>query len=534
METENLDETKSSAERGKIAKRRSPGSTWASRIAKQVKWRAHWLLPNTVPPPNGREKAYDEQRDRESNESSRVPEDEELSLCVVWGVEFFGPAEVESLYEHLRRLNWTAGFRSKGENGALSWIRHQRAYGSGGSYNVGHVSERSDRKRFLMFDNYASMPEGVDHLLVRVFQLTPSLTSVLVGFVFKECTARTYERELNRDRKTVRERSERRWSISIIDPGHQKERSIQLARSKTRAMAQRWFADNLPGYFCSLSGNRMPTAELLTTRVHHLFSAEKGQQTSIRPYWRRMLSRASVFDVWTNTDLRSLRFAEDNDGWTKDTPHLTVSLCTSGVSEEAIKPWGGNRSDAYAAFCHERMDGVLSSFAAIAFLKEVAKGLKISRTALAFGIVGRRRTVTALVQIQKFFDRSLGTPAVVAELTEHSKHVGNYVHECDGFLSPSWRKDDAQRDLAVVLCENTQFLAAKIIGEEHSMREHFEQLSSVLSVRESVRAQKRMEWLTVVALVLASASLFAALPPMKDWPNTWSSLADAFSSRFRL
>lgn len=406
------------------------------------------------------------------------------------------------------------------EDGALSWVRHQRAYGgAGGWYNVGLVTERGDRRRLLPIDNYAPMPEEVEHLHVRIFQLTPSLTSVLVGFVFKEHFEQSYEAELNRDRKSIRERSLRRMSISMLSPSNLKRRSLEQARSRTRDVARRWFNVNLPGFFCGLSNDRLPTAELITTQAHNLLSEESDPPTSIHFDWRRLLSNSSHFDVWTCADCAGLRFVTDDRGWTKETPHLVVALCTSEIPEDDLKHWGRYERHAYVAYCHERLDGILSNYAGLALLRETSKDLKTSRAALDIGSVRRRKSVRALEQIQSFFDHSLGTPAVATELLDRSKHVSYYKHECARFLSPGWTKEEAQREIGTVLCEQTQYLASKVISEEHSMREHFEQLSTVLSVRESVRAQRRMEWLTVVALFVAAASLFAALPPMKNWPN---------------
>jgi hypothetical protein len=79
------------------------------------------------------------------------------------------------------------------------------------------------------------------------------------------------------------------------------------------------------------------------------------------------------------------------------------------------------------------------------------------------------------------------------------------------------KADDEPREFAHALREQTKFLATRAIAEEHSLREHFEQLSSVLSVRESIRTQRRMEWLTVVALLVAMGSLWIALPPFEEW-----------------
>ncbi|WP_422625420.1 hypothetical protein [Rhodoferax sp.] len=91
-----------------------------------------------------------------------------------------------------------------------------------------------------------------------------------------------------------------------------------------------------------------------------------------------------------------------------------------------------------------------------------------------------RSGVHVLERIQSFFDRSLGTPAVATELRDRSKRPSLYQHECSRFMSPKWTKDEEQREFAKVLCEQTHFLATRVIAEENSTREHFEQLASKL------------------------------------------------------
>lgn len=500
-----------------------------SLFMREVIWRAHWLLPNLVPLPDRRETSHFEKRDRKLNEMSRVPEDEELRLRVVWGMELFGPAEVEGLCDRLRQLNWSAGSgRAPGE--VVDWVRQQRAYGGAGAwYNVGLVTERKDSKRFFMVNNYAAMPKGIDYLLVRIYQLTSSLTGVLIGFVFKEGVEQVYQSELNEDRITIRKRNKRRWSVSIIDPKQLKMRSIENSRSKARAIAQKWFSNNLPGIFCSLSSERMPTAELVTTRNNNLFP-ERGTHYD----WRNLISNMWSYDVWTCSECVGLRFAINGIGWREETPHLIVAMCTSEVSEETIKDWGMHERGAYVEYCHEQMGGILINYAAVEFLRETSKDLKISRAALAIGSAGRRKAVHTLEKIQAFFDRSLGTPAIVTELLDRSKNVHYYTHECERFFSIGLRETDPRREFGIVLRGQTQFLAEKVISEERSMREHFEQLSTVISVRESVRAQKRMEWLTFFALVVAAASLFATLFPIKDWPETTKDLLNGLSNFFQI
>ena len=259
-------------------------------------------------------------------------------------------------------------------------------------------------------------------------------------------------------------------------------------------------------------------------RNNHLFPDTSDQRMTAHLDWRNLFSNTSRYDLWTSSDCAGLRFALNGNGWGEETSHLVVAMCTSEIPESTLEHWGGHDRRAYAAYSHEQMSGILSNYAALQFLREVSKDLKISRVALTIGSAGRRKAVRTLEKIQAFFDRTLGIPAMVTELLDRSKNVHYYRHECERFFSPGWGKSDAPREFGIVLHEQTRFLAAEVISEERSMREHFEQLSTVLSVRESVRAQKRMEWLTVVALIVAAASFFVDLPPIKDWPDVSTTL----------
>lgn len=483
-------------------------------------WRAHWLLPNAVPGPYGEDdRAYQERRDSEANAASRVPEEEELRLRIIWGAELFGPAEAEALYEHLTRLKWSSagGFSRRG--GAVDWIRQQRSYGTGGGwYNVDIVVRQQDRQRWLMLHNFAPLPDEVDHLRARFFQVTPSLTCALVGFVLNDEAARRYERELNRDRKSLRKRSRRGWSISTLDPSHLKSDALEEVRSEVRTIVGHWFKANLPGYFCGRSVDRLPTAELLTTRTHRLLSPESEMPAGIWSGWQRLISNVSPFDVWTSATCQGFQLSmSHNYRVDEETFHMVVALCAADVPDKSLEHYGGREHMAYVSYCHEHLDGILSNYAALAFLKEASKDVRSSRAALKVNKLASRKCVRVLDQIQSFFDRSLGAPAVAAELRSRSESLGPYRHECSSFFAPAWRDEEEQREIARALQEWTNWLSTRVIAEEHSAREHFAQLASILSVRESVRAQRRMEWLTVAALVVATGSLVVALPSIKDW-----------------
>ena len=122
-----------------------------------------------------------------------------------------------------------------------------------------------------------------------------------------------------------------------------------------------------------------------------------------------------------------------------------------------------------------------------------------------------------LDKIQSFFDRTLGAPAVAAELRSRSESYAQYHHECSRFLAPAWTENEEQRDIAKTLKDWTNRLSTQVIAEEYSAREHFEQLANILSIRESVRTQRRMERFTIAALLVAIGSFAIAILPLKEW-----------------
>jgi hypothetical protein len=95
-----------------------------------------------------------------------------------------------------------------------------------------------------------------------------------------------------------------------------------------------------------------------------------------------------------------------------------------------------------------------------------------------------------------------------------------WYQECGDFVTQEWGHDrNRAYTLAEALASRMRGLAEHFSKDEASTREQFEQFASILSIKESIRAQKRMEILTVVALLVAFLSLLAALPSISEWPN---------------
>lgn len=479
---------------------------WYARLAKKLRWRIHALMPNVIPSPHRDDRIYYEETDPLQNEATRVPVEEQVRLRVMWGAELFGPAEVDNLYEYLQKLGWDEDRGIPGHN-AVNWIRTQRDYGSSGDFNIGVVSRKGSG---YSARHHAPLPREVDYLLVKISQLTSSLTCVLVGFVFKEDYTQSYEEQLLLDRRTTHRRENWTLGYETRRPEHLKRDSIDSVRSKSIGTVVRWFQKNLPGFFCSIAGGgKMPTGELITTKNETLLKCRHEWDRN-EPEWLSLLVPHGWGDVWINErDGLRLRFGELSG----IKPHHTiVSLRTSIVTDEDLRFSGDRTSGAFVAFAHERLEGILSHHASIAFLLEISRSLKQSQQGLKTATLSHGHVLRSIETIKRFFDRSLGVPAVVSELNKKSEHVRSYSWACGTFREAPLREGDEAREIAEVLRAQTAHVSARVLVDEETTREHFDQIATIISTRESVKTQRRMEVLTVITVVLALCSLLAALP----------------------
>jgi hypothetical protein len=487
-----------------------PVRPWYAKQAKKLWWRVHATFPNILPSPYGDEAAFFAEKDERENEKTRVPLNEELRLQAMWGAELFGPGEVELLYTQMGKLGWDTDRFGTEHRNVVKWIREARTYGSEGSFNLGVVGRNSE-KNFLR-DYMAPVPDEVDYLLVYIKQITASITCVLTGFVLKPEYAQYYEQQLLRDRKTSHRPLWGRFSYQTWGVEHLKRESIDKGRALYRDIVVRWFQKNLPGYFCSVSeGKRLPTAELITcSQEIPLTQYRSGDPSS---EWAELLIPFGWADVWTSTECNEFRLRlSDLSG---ETPfHAIATIRPPDIPEEAIRHHGGKSSrGAVVAFAHERLEGIFCHNAALTLLLEISRSLKHSRERLRSTMMRHSRILPSIESIKHFFDQSLGTPAMVSELHKKSDHVHEYEWDCHEFINLPWRDEDAPVKMAEILRTNTRGLSERVLLDEETTREHFQQIATIVSTRESVKAQRRMEFLTVVAVILALASLLLSLAP---------------------
>lgn len=491
--------------------------TWAleqvKRAKRKLRWNAHWFLPNHIPHPDRAAKTNQAEDDLHENEETRITPGH-LRLEAVWGVELYGPTELDALCKSVDKLGWKMLGASTGHIPVSAWIREQTSMGEGSWLNIGRVLPKGDASKSFVVDNFAPLPHGVRSLLATVTQVTPSLTAVAVAFELDQSNSILYETEFNRNRVTryARIKGARR-RVATLTPGSQKRKGMESVRDHHRALVATWFRDHLPGFFSAReNAGTAPSLELISAEFGLLLQ----HPSSTEPGWRRFLADYLRWDVWASPDWTGLELAVPN--YRRDTTgqHIVAAVDRSAISEEMLLHYGSDMHAAILFRAHEYLRDNLRSAALIAYLQRQARDIALTREALKRARCARRSVKVTLDEIGKFFDRTLGSPSVARELRRMSEITSSCRLSDYEFNSPGWSSGDSPRRLSETLRFNVSRLAVRLCEEDSLIREHLEQMSAILSVRESVRAQAQTKLLTIAATLIALGSLLVALYPRPE------------------
>lgn len=485
-----------------------------NKVARFQRW-LHFRFPNIAAFQAPDTKAHVLEKDSMQNAASRVPDEEDLRQLAIWGVELFGPAEIETLYRSFRQLKWDNERLFGACARPVAWITQQRMYGSEGSLNLG-IIDRHGKRRFLLDTLHAPLPDSVDYARGYVYQVTPSLTAVLLCFVLTDAASHAYRLALAPDRATKNIRRQGTGGYRVLDVAYQKRFAVENVRAESRQMIARWFATYLPGLFSSRPGQgTLPTAELIATSKEALpTNRETGY---LKEDWACLMTDYGHRDVWTHQDVPGLSlFWEDRDD--RSRYHCLVNLRVDLVDEHALGTNGDRSADTYTALVGDHIDGVLINLAVNAILREMIRTLRLTRDTLR-SPRGRTELQRTLSHIRGFFDQTNGLPTIAAELLTRAGTDRSYRWQCGNLVANLLHPEDKPREIAETLRSWAQFLSTSAVAQDKETRDHLEQLASILSTQENVRTQRRMEAVTFVATILAAASLIVALMSIERFAN---------------
>ncbi len=488
---------------------KKPVPNWKKRVRKII-WPLHARYPNTIPNPYGSDKEYIKERDTKDNIESALEESVKLQLGCIMVSEIFGPADIDALYQNLERIGWDRE-RSPipdSESNVAS-LRKMRLYGSEGTLRPGWVCRLEDVRKYGGVRYTAEFPSAFSSLLVTITQLTPSVTCLTIGFILSDESAAEYANEINKPAKTinVRRRGERGYFVDNV--AHIKMKRVQRTREKYQDLCISWISSNFPGHFAKhCKRSHFPTVEFVSVEGFTPFDKEEPKDRSWM-HWSRFVNIGYDFSVWTCTSVPSLRFSLDAAHWDKNPNHMTVALRWDTVSEDDKRHYSGDSLSSRVYFANDRLDGVIPRYALATYLRELLRNLKETRQAVS-GILKPKDSSGYVDEISTFFRRSVGVPSIAREALALSKNDASFRWNATGFSQQIRPSEDKTYEIAEGLKSSLGLFSQQLLEEDRDTREFLSQLSSAMGTRESITAQRRMEWVAVLALLVAVISMGVA------------------------
>ena len=454
-------------------------------------------------------------RDPKENNDTTPPEDEVIDLICLWAVEFYAPAQTDSLVENLIGLGWGKDDRSGSLSNPIAWIEGLRSYHQGmGMVSLGLLAPSNSQQSFVGPYHKVPLPPDVQYATAGIYSLTPSLVCVVVCFVFESHSSRLLDKALRTDRSTYMTRTKSGWRFHL--PTNQKMDAVKEIRRNMSKLASDWFCRNLPGLFSSgILNGEVPTCELITTRVAEPFpSRSAGQSHPFEYPW--VLGIGPDFDVWQYENGMKLSFPSSRE---RD-PRYHAIL----VTRESAPHWQANEpSNRGMRDSLHKLDlvipGVLSGWAIVPMLEGYTRHIREIRDSTKLRPKGRPSSLRILESVGNYISYSVDVSAVAGELTESSNVMlelanlyGRFEY-CGRGLNPE-ESLSLDSNLNHVVSDRANWL----LRTDEVLRDQLTQYGSLLGAAENVRLQKKIGCLTlilvafgVVTLLLSALALFQSL-----------------------
>ena len=458
---------------------------------------------------------YYREKDPTINAETTPPEDEHVDLHCMWAVEFYTPSHVDKLVDNLKKLGWDQN-EFPGRESPASWVRITRQHSEGGSWlYLGTIRSGDDRRQWPPRDRTASLPMYVRHARGGIYSFTPSLTCIVMCFVFEDNFRCRIDQALRRCRQTFTRSVSRHREF--LDPERQKTEEVRLLRHECVNLAARWFRENLPGVFSSgLLGDQLPVCELVTLHKAEPFPDREGKEYTPSRYMR-VLDLEFSPSVWRTKDIPSLKFSLELSG--QNPEYLSMSVARDAEVEGAKPLEAYSGLPGLATYVDSTYREMIGKVAIRPLLDGYSRRLNELRDAVTARIrrPSRRRPSHTLQALVDNVAYDVDIEAVTSDLIASTEDSSSFYRDLSRF-EPCFEWQ-SRGTLAEVFQPVSNRHAVRLKQTAQSLRDHLTQFGSLIAAAEDVRTQRRILWLTVIVAGLAVVTFFSsdADSALVDW-----------------
>lgn len=459
-------------------------------------------------------------RDHEENIVTAPPEDEYVDLCCMWAVEFYTPAQMDSLVKYAVKLDKAARFSPSHARTVTSWLDNTMGHPFSSSWmNLGTWQPKGSVQRVFPLDRELELPEAVDYATGRILSISPSIVGVVVCFVFNRRFATSFDQALRSDKTAYAVPN--RGGASFFEPETQKQLDIDLIRNQMSERAASWFQETIPGVFSGgLLGGRLPTCEFLTLRKAEPFAASE-QLAYPNGRYMGILAVDRDRGTWENTRIPGLKFAVDCRSRNGPRFHSIVAMKEQSWlnAGAGMEMYGHEPRWARVNYVSQMMPDTLSYWGLWPLLVGYTEEITKIRNSGAIGIGKTTNVAKTLERAGVHMGNLSDIAAVASDLAEVS--LSRRMSLDNGGLFKPCRPQSypGSDDLLAMFIKTTTERAKWLHITNQSVMDQLAQLGTMIAASENVRLQKAITWLTVVILLLTgiSAALLATQIISPNW-----------------
>ncbi len=464
---------------------------------------------------------YARKNDWERNAETAPPTEEYIDLYCRWAVEFYTPTYIEGLVDGLQKLGASTETNQRLDRDPVDWLRRQRSlHRTSGWMSLGNLLPPGS-KRFGLGDTIeTSLPEGVKYATWKMFSLSPSLTCIVMAFVFDEQEATIFDASLRSEYQTYLEPVGK--TNRIHTPDFQKAARIRSVRERISNSITQWFKENLPGLFCSdLLDGKLPTCELLFLTEADPFPVRQDGEVP-PPQYLQLLGLDGAFEAWESTRTSGLKFKPFHRGARDGQHHSILSIKESAIPDSLVKLYGGERKPSMFSSLNMNFPDILSLWACISLLEGYTRHLGKIRDSASFRLATDRNTIAKLHSLGDNVSFSLDISAVTSDLIANAKAKSGSFGWIEKYKPCTPDMEEEQALNQVLLAAITEE-AKQLRKMDRSIRTHLTQFGSLLAAAEDIRLQRKINKLTWTILAAALLAPFLTWL-LSEYPDWWKNL----------
>jgi hypothetical protein len=455
-------------------------------------------------------------RDPAENRETRIPDEEQIRVPVIWLTELYTPTTLAALLQGLPPLLAKARYQHPDRGDLVDWVQAARRQG-GGAWRALPIV-RPPGSRHNVDDIVDDLPDSFTSVTWGIYTLTSTVTAVTAAFHVQEHDAQELQRIINRDVST-RAILTPGGGYKISDVRWQKEESANGWRESLRVAAATWLADRLPGSFHSLVPGQPPTIELLLTEKQRPWEEPPPSEKPKRD-WTQLLDLEDWEGYWQSTDMPWLRLHERQiPRWNPSQRHILTFaalrpefLATITTTED-----GASALNQAIYQFHLYVVPFANRQALTALLSELDEQLAAMRDLSERAT--SQRSPKALTQVQRqLITTGLNGQIVAADITRFAQNEIWWQHDVLDFtkITPSALIPYVTPGLPLAesLRQGQINHGTAIAQAEADLRDLINSSAQLTAATENIRLQRSVRWLAVISLIvaiIAAAATIAAL-----------------------